>query len=221
MSKRFGNVVNPDDIVAIYGADTLRVYEMFMGPFEQSVGWSTKNIEGSARFVERVWKLQSKVVSKDIENESIVVSLHKTIKKVSEDIEQFKFNTAISAMMIFINDVDSVGEITNESYLTLLKLLSPFAPHMTEELWYEMGNTVSIHTSSWPEYDDSKMQASEVTIALQIAGKMRGTFVAKAGISQEEAILQAKLTEGYKKYVGDVAPKKVIFIKDKIINIVL
>lgn len=221
MSKRFGNVVNPDDVVAIYGADTLRVYEMFMGPFEQSVAWSTKNMGGSARFIERVWKLQSKVSTTTTDTVEVIAIFHKTIKKVTEDIENFKFNTAISSMMILLNLLDEEESVSKESYVSLLQLLAPFAPHVTEELWSELGNTTSIHTSVWPRFDESKMLTTEVTIALQIAGKMRGTFIAKAGISQEEAILQAKSTEGYKKYVGEVTPKKIIFVQDKIINIVL
>ncbi len=221
MSKRFGNVVDPNDIVATYGADTLRVYEMFMGPFDQAVSWSTKNMGGTARFLERVWKLQDKIVSDKKNSDKIISLLHKTIKKVSEDIELFKFNTAVSQMMILINALDEEGYVSKETYSIFIQLLAPFAPHMTEELWFELGNTSSIHTSHWPKYDESKTIDTEVTIALQISGKMRDTFVAPVGLSDEEVHTLAKKTAGYQKYVAENTPKKVIVIQNKLINIVL
>ena len=220
MSKRFGNVVNPDEIIRIYGADTLRVYEMFMGPFDQSVAWSTKNMGGSARFLERVWRLSEKV-SENTDSNKIISTLHKTIKKVTEDIESFKFNTAISSMMIFTNTVEEEETFSKSTYLTFLQLLAPFAPHITEELWSLLGNTTSIHLSNWPKFDESKMIDTEVTIALQISGKMRDTFVASVGLGEEEIHNLAKNTTGYKKYVGENTPKKVIIIQNKLINVVL
>jgi leucyl-tRNA synthetase len=220
MSKRFGNVVNPDDVIGIYGADALRVYEMFMGPFDQSVSWSTQNMGGSARFLERFWKLQDKVVDGEDSNK-ITSLLHKTIKKVSDDIENFKFNTAISTMMILLNAIEDEGKLSKSTYSTFIQLLAPFAPHITEELWMDVGNASSVHLSDWPKYDESKMVDTEVTIALQISGKMRDTFVAPVGISNNEVLELAKLTAGYQKYVGENTPKKVIVVQNKLINVVI
>lgn len=221
MSKRFGNVVNPDDIVKDYGADTLRVYEMFMGPFDQSVSWSTKNMNGSARFLERVWKLSSKADTNVIDSTKVISLLHKTIKKVSVDIEEFKFNTAISQMMILTNALEEEVSISAGTYGIFIQLLAPFAPHVAEELWSELGNTTSIHLSEWPKYDESKTVDTEVTIALQVSGKLRDTFTIPVGLRDEEVHNLAKKTAGYEKYVGESQPKKVIVIQNKLINVVL
>ncbi len=216
MSKRWGNIINPDDVVKEYGADTLRVYEMFMAPFEQTASWSTSSIKGSDKFLDKVYAL-----SKKIEATSTVESeLHKTIKKVGEDIENFKFNTAISAMMILANNMES-GSFTKADYETFLKLLAPFAPHITEQLHSELGAKESIHTTSWPVYDESKLLESTITLAIQIAGKMRGT-IEIARDSEDSVVLEAvKGHEMYQKYVGENEPKKVIIVKNKIINIVV
>jgi leucyl-tRNA synthetase len=219
MSKRFGNVVNPDDIVREFGADTLRVYEMFMGPFDQSVAWSTKSMAGVERFLERVWKIQD-FVGKD-GADTILPLLHKTIKKVTEDIESFKFNTAISQMMILVNAIEEVKGIKESDWKMFLQLLAPFAPHMTEELWEKLGNTSSIHTASWPKFDEALTIEKEVTIALQVNGKLRDTFTVETDLGEEELKKLAQNTEGYKKYVGEVVPKKVIIIKNKLINVVI
>jgi leucyl-tRNA synthetase len=216
MSKRWGNVINPDDVVAEYGADTLRVYEMFMAPFEQTVAWSTSSIKGSDKFLDRVYSLYSKIGT----TSTVTVELHKTIKKATEDIENFKFNTAISQMMILVNAMES-GEFTQEDYATFLQVLAPFAPHLTEEIWSLLGNKESIHTSVWPTYDEKFLITNEVTLAIQIGGKMRGTIVI-ARDSDDEAVKNLiKSHEMYKKYVGDMEPKKVIIVKNKIVNIVI
>ena len=172
MSKRWGNVINPDDIVENYGADTLRVYEMFMGPFEQSLPWSTESIIGSRRFIERVYKLQEKI-SDGKSDERIEKILHKTLKKVSEDIENFAFNTAISSMMIFMNEIDKVVSskeqvLSKDDFKMFLQILSPFAPHITEELYQQLKINnektknkkifLSIHTSKWPEWNKNKIE---------------------------------------------------------------
>jgi leucyl-tRNA synthetase len=193
---------------------------MFMGPFDQSVSWSTQNMGGSARFLERFWKLQDKVVDGEDSNK-ITSLLHKTIKKVSDDIENFKFNTAISTMMILLNAIEDEGKLSKSTYSTFIQLLAPFAPHITEELWMDVGNASSVHLSDWPKYDESKMVDTEVTIALQISGKMRDTFVAPVGISNNEVLELAKLTAGYQKYVGENTPKKVIVVQNKLINVVI
>jgi leucyl-tRNA synthetase len=245
MSKRWGNVVNPDTIVEEYGADTLRVYEMFMGPFEQSVAWSTESIIGPRRFLEKVWKIgerinmtihrasadaressktvgfRSPVSGSQHDNTKIETLLHQTIKKVTGDIENFKFNTAISALMILANALEREEEITLILYSYFLILLSPFAPHITEELWHEMGNEDSIYLADWPKYDEGKIKNENVTMAVQVNGKMRGTFDATPDITEEEAVKKALSMPEVQKWVGENAPKKVIFVRGKLVSIVL
>jgi leucyl-tRNA synthetase len=216
MSKRWGNIINPDDVVAEYGADTLRVYEMFMAPFEQTAAWSTSSIKGSDKFLDRVYALATKVS----ETSTVTTELHKTIKKVTEDIENFKFNTAVSQMMILVNAMES-GSFTKEDYRVFLQVLAPFAPHLTEEAWSLLGNTTSVHTSVWPIYDEKYIMTSQVTLAIQIGGKMRGTIEIARDSSDEDVISVVKAHEMYQKYVGEVEPKKVIIVKNKIVNIVI
>ncbi len=216
MSKRWGNIINPDDVVAEYGADTLRVYEMFMAPFEQTVAWSTSSIKGSDKFLDRVYSLKDKIS----DTSTVTTELHKTIKKATEDIENFKFNTAISQMMILVNAMET-GSFTREDYMVFLQVLAPFAPHLTEEVWSTLGNSSSVHTSVWPAYNEKYLVTNEVTLAIQIAGKMRGTIVI-ARDSEDSVVTEAiKSHEMYKKYVGDIVPKKIIIVKNKIVNIVI
>ena len=216
MSKRWGNIINPDDVVAEYGADTLRVYEMFMAPFEQTAAWSTSSIKGADKFLDRVYALRTGYKdTSTVEN-----TLHKTIKKVTEDIEQFKFNTAVSAMMILVNEMES-GSYAKEDYKLLLQILAPFAPHLTDEGFHDIGETTSVHASVWPAYDEAKMVEMSVTIAIQIAGKMRGTIEIEKDATDEAVFEMVKKHEIFQKYVGNTEPKKIIVVKNKIINIVI
>ncbi len=221
MSKRLGNVINPDDIVAQYGADALRLYEMFMAPFEQTVAWDTKGIVGVERFLERVWKLQAKVGENVNDGEAARSLLHKTIKKVSEDIENFKFNTAISSMMICLNGVESEASLSQYWYMEFLKLLAPFAPHMTEEAWNRLGGEGSIHVAIWPEYDEAFLHESTVVIAVQIGGKLRGTLELERNRGEIDVLEAVKKLEIYHRYAGEGTPKKIIFVPNKLINIVI
>ena len=230
MSKRWGNVVNPDEIVGDFGTDTLRVYEMFMGPFDQPISWSTDNMVGSRRFLERVWKMRgfqipkSKLQTnskKQILNSKLESLIHKTIKKVTEDIENFHFNTAISALMILLNEMEKEPEVSVFNFSILLKLLSPFAPHMSEELWVNLGGKKSIHLEKWPKFDESKIESDETTIVVQINGKVRGSFKAGKNKSQEEIENIALSLLEIKKYIGDSEIKKIFFVKNKIISIVI
>jgi leucyl-tRNA synthetase len=216
MSKRWGNIINPDDVVHEYGADTLRVYEMFMAPFEQTAAWSTSSIKGADKFLDRVYALRQKIS----EVSTVEVELHKTIKKVTNDIENFKFNTAISQMMILVNAMEA-GSFTRLEYEALITILAPFAPHLTEQVWHELGQAVSIHKISWPTYDEAKLQESSITMSLQIGGKMRGTFDVAFGLEDVTVIEEVKKLAMYKKYVGDLEPKKVIVIKNRLVNIVI
>ncbi len=221
MSKRWGNVINPDDVVKTYGADTLRLYEMFMGPFEQTIAWNTESIIGPRRFLERVWRLRENVSSSVKDTETLETILHKTIKKVTDDIEGFAFNTAISSLMVLSNEMERAKEFSPQAYETFLKLLAPFAPHITEELWHELGHEDSIHLSSWPTYDPQKCIATEVTIAIQINGKVRDTLVVAADISEDEVLRIALERPLVSKWMEGKKPAKTIFVPGKLLSIVL
>jgi len=222
MSKSKGNVVNPDSIVERFGADTLRLYEMFMGPFEQAIAWSESALVGPRRFLEKVWRLQFKISKgQTLSTDSQGLTLmHSTIKKVTEDIESMRFNTAISAMMIFINEIEKKESVNRNIYENFLKLLAPFAPHITEELWSVLGHTDSIHMTNWPDYDLKKLIPSEVTIVVQIDGKVRGKFNAVSDMGETEAINQAENLPEIQKWVKEKSIKGHVYIKDKIVNII-
>ncbi len=221
MGKRWGNVVNPDDVVKNVGADTLRVYESFMGPFGQEISWSTDSMVGSRRFLDRVWKLQDKVADKFNDNDEVILLLNQTIKKIGEDIESFGMNTAVSSMMILSNTLESQEQISKEAYLTLIKLLSPFAPHMCEEIWQKFGGKKTILNEGWPKYDESKLQSSQVKIVVQINGKVRGT-IDVATDSLEDVVEKVALKNtDIVKWMENMKITKRIFVKNKIINFVV
>jgi leucyl-tRNA synthetase len=217
MSKSFGNVVNPDDIIDKFGADSLRIYEMFMGPFEQSIMWNNQGVVGTRRFLEKVWKLSLKP---QIPNSRIEKLVHQTIKKVSEDIENLKFNTAISSLMVLVNEMEKQEQLSIINYQLLLKLLSPFAPHLTEELWLKLGNKKSIFQEKWPEYDRKLIKEDQITLVIQINGKVRDSVECQASVSEAEAKKLTLNREKVKKYTNNKTIKKIIFVKDKLINIV-
>lgn len=237
MSKSRGNVVNPDDILKEYGADTFRMYEMFMGPLEDMKPWSTKNILGVHRFLYKVWEFyQDKDWWKKIspKEEWMVREMHKLIKKVGEDVEEMKFNTAISQFMILVNfwnmGKNHVEKEINEQNIdepslkfikeSFLIILAPFAPHMTEELWSQLGHETSIFKEKWPEYDPAKVIDSEIEMPVQINGKVRAKLVLPADASDEEVKIAALADEQVKKYVSG-EPKKIIVVKGKLISIVI
>lgn len=219
MSKSRGNVINPDELVKSVGADTLRLYEMFMGPFDQPIAWDTNNIAGSRRFIERVWKLREKVEIKEcIDADKII---HKTIKKITDDIEAMRFNTAISALMIAINELEKFASIGRKQYETILQLLAPFAPHFTEELWSVLGNKKSIHVSLWPVYDPKMVLENEVTIMIQVNGKIRGSFTAPTDTSKEDIEKMVKEVPEIKKWLEGKEIRKVIVVPNKLVNVVI
>jgi len=217
MSKSRGNVINPDAIVEQFGADTLRLYEMFMGPFEQAIAWNEDALVGPRRFLEKVWKLKDKV---DLPNSDTSALIHPTVKKVSEDIEAMKFNTAISTLMIFVNQFDKYQMIPKLEYEILLKLLAPFAPHITEELWAYIGHKDSIHTQKWPKYDPNLLLSNEVVLVIQVNGKVRGTLTTLRIEPEEETKRKALALPEVKKWLDDKEPKKVIIVPGKIASIV-
>jgi len=216
MSKRWGNVINPNDIVELVGADTLRVYEMFMGPFENTIAWSQDGLAGARRFLERVYGLAEHIT--DTDPKETVTLLHKTIKKVSSDIEGFKFNTAVSAMMIFINQAEKEG-LTLESYDSFLRLLAPFAPHVTEELWRDSGNADSIHKAGFPAYDENLAKDETVTIGVQINGKMRGQLTIEPAATEAEAMSLVAKDEQLSQKIDTQSIIKVIYVPGRILNI--
>ncbi|MBI5221748.1 MAG: class I tRNA ligase family protein, partial [Candidatus Magasanikbacteria bacterium] len=221
MSKRWNNVINPDQVVEEYGADAMRLYEMFMGPFDQPCAWSTKGVVGVRRFLERIWALNEKISDKAVSDKKLIAQIHQTIKKVSEDIEAMRFNTAISCMMQLSNEMGKTESINKEDFLILLKLLSPFAPHLTEELWNEAGNKESIFEANWPQYDVALAKDEEITLAVQINGKLRDTLNVSADITEAEARSTALASEKIQKWLEGKEPKKVIYVKGKLISIVL
>jgi len=225
MSKRWGNVINPDDIVKIYGADTLRVYEMFMGPFEASLPWSTDNIIGSRRFLERVWRLSQKIEEKSKSSQKFELLLHKTIRKVTDDIESFAFNTAISGMMILVNEIESVftqgQNVSKKDFELFLKILSPFAPHITEEIWKSFGHKSFLVQENWPKFDLKKTQELEIKIVVQINGKVRAICDTFFGIKEDEVVSLVRGLREVEKWLLNKEVKKIIFVPNKLINFVI
>lgn len=218
MSKRWGNVINPDDIVKLVGADTMRVYEMFMGPFENTIAWSQDGLAGARRFLERVYGLSEHITEE--EPRETTAQLHKTIKKVSEDIEGFKFNTAVSAMMIFLNQAEK-GGLSLATYDAFLRLLAPFAPHITEELWRESGNHDSIHRAGFPDYDSELAKDESVTIGVQINGKVRGEISIAPDATEEIALAAVAKNEALKGKLVGTDTKKVIYVPGRILNLIV
>ena len=218
MSKSRGNVVNPDDIVREYGADTLRTYEMFIGAFDLSAAWSEDGVKGCRRFLERVWKLQDILTDGDGYSAELETKMHQTIKKVSSDYENLKYNTAIAAMMALINEFYKKGSATKGEYKTLLTLLNPVAPHITEELWQAAGYEGRVYQTAWPEYDEAKTEESTVEIAVQVNGKIRVTISVPKDIDKDAAIAAAKEALG-DKLTGNIV--KEIYVPGRIVNIVV
>lgn len=221
MSKSRGNVVNPDDIVKEYGADTLRLYEMFIGDFEKSAPWSSASIKGCKRFLEKIWSLQDCLIEGDSYRKELEVSFHKTIKKVTEDIESLKFNTAIAAMMALLNDIQDIGTINRKEYTDFLIMLNPFAPHVTEEIYQLLGNQDMIAHSSWVQYDESKCVENTVEIALQVNGKLKSKLVIPADVAKDEVLSLAKNNDKIKEILTDKTIVKEIYVPGKIVNIVV
>ncbi len=218
MSKSRGNVVNPDDIINEYGADTLRTYEMFIGAFELSACWSEDGVKGCRRFLERIWKLQDLVTQENEYSADMVTKMHQTIKKVSNDFECLKYNTAIAAMMSLINDFYKKNSITRKEFSTLLQLLNPVAPHITEELWQNLGNEGRIYQSTWPEYEEEKTVEASVEIAVQINGKTKVTLNIGKDDPKDSVIAAAKEALG-DKLTGIIV--KEIYVPGRIVNIVV
>ena len=221
MSKSRGNVVNPDEIIKDYGADTMRVYEMFIGDFEKAAPWSQSSIKGSKRFLDKVWALYGILCDEKGIRPSLEAEFHRTIKKVTEDIENLKMNTAIAALMSLMNNIYSTGKITADEYKIFITLLNPFAPHITEEIWEMCGFEGMLNETKWPEYDESKCVESTVEIVVQINGKIRARLNVAANITSDEAIALAKQQDAVISEISGKNIVKELYVPKKLVNIVV
>ena len=225
MSKSLGNVVNPDDVVKAYGADTMRLYIMFIGDFEKVATWSDDAVKGCKRFLDRVWNLADQVTEEDGVSEKNAPIVHKTIKKVTDDIDTLKMNTAIAALMAMVNEFYSNG-LSRGDFEALLLMLSPFAPHMVEELWEQKGFAAKYEGKmamqcAWPEYDESKTVASSVEMAVQVSGKFKGTIIVPVDSDQDTVVEAAKASEKVAKAIAGMQIVKVIHVKNKLVNLIV
>ncbi len=219
MSKSKGNVIDPNDVVDQYGADVLRLYVLFMGDYEKAAPWSENSVKGCKRFVDRIWAMQDLIVDGDAYRDTVKTAMHKTIRKVSDDIEHLKFNTAIAAMMALVNDLTATGAVNRAEYRTLLMLLNPFAPHMTEELFALMGFGI-LHQQTWPEYDPALCVDEQVEIAVQVNGKLKCRMMIANNAPQDVVLPAALAEEKVKEAVDGKTIRKQIYIPNKLVNIV-
>ena len=219
MSKSKGNVINPDDIVNEFGADTFRVYEMFMGPFDQVAAWSMESIRGCGKFLDRVWNMQNMLVDGDFYSKETEKMIHKAIKKISQDIEDMKFNTSISTFMTIVNEFYKIGKINKAEFKTFLTLLNPFAPHITEELNKIAGFEADISTYAWPDYDESKTVDDEITLPIQFNGKLKATIT--ISVDEDESSVKEKVHNAIDSKLDGKNIIKEIYVKNKIYNIVV
>ncbi len=221
MSKSRGNVIDPNEVVDSMGADVLRTYVLFMGDYEQAAPWSEDSVKGCKRFVDRIWNLLDIVKDGDDYSAELMSSMHKTVKKVSEDIEAMKFNTAIAALMTLLNQIYSKGEIIKAELKTLLLLVNPFAPHVTEEMWEKMSFGGAVTDQSWPEFDEAKCVDATVEIAVQVNGKIKARINVATEISNEDAIAAAKEVDAVKEIIDGKQVVKELYVKGKLVNIVV
>lgn len=220
MSKSRGNVINPDDIIDEIGADAFRLYEMFMGAFDQAIPWSTNGAKGCRRFLDRVWRLQEIVTAEEGYSAKLNSLMHETVKKVSEDYEKMKYNTAIAAMMTLVNEMFQQGSVTRGELRTLLLLLNPVAPHITEEMWQTQGFGDPIHHQKWPTWDEEALKKTEVEIAVQVCGKVRGRIMVPADMTREQAEKELPENPEVQKILAGKTIMKVIFVPGRLLNIV-
>ncbi len=220
MSKSRGNVVNPDVIVEKYGADVLRLYEMFLGPFDYAVAWDTQSIEGMNRFVRKIWRFFADCRLSEA-GDSLLSTRHQTIKKVSEDIDQMRFNTAISTLMTYFNQIQETASVTKQDAETFILLMAPFAPHLAEECWETLGHSDSLCKTPWPSFDPSYLKEDFFTLVVQVNGKLRDRLSVEQGLSEEEVRLRALNSPKIKNYVTGKEIKKIVVVPEKLVNIVV
>ena len=221
MSKSKGNVINPDDIVDEFGADSFRVYEMFMGPFDQTAPWSMESIRGCSKFLDRVWNLQDVLVDGNEYSKEFEVMMHKAIKKVTKDIEEMKFNTCVSTFMTMVNEFSKAKKINKKEYETFIQLLNPFAPHITEEIWDKLGHKEQLAYTPWPKYDEAKTVDEMIDLPIQVNGKLRANINIKKDEEQDIIKEQVHNEEKIKAYIDGKEIVKEIYVPNKIYNIVI
>jgi leucyl-tRNA synthetase len=224
MSKSKGNVINPDLYIKNFGADALRMYLMFIGPFEDGGDFRDSGIQGVTRFLERVWKLSERVKFVKKTGEGSEKAMNRTIKKVTDDIESLAYNTAISALMIQLNSFEeNVSSISKDQFSSFIRLIAPFAPHVTEEIWSKMygAKIKSIHVTAWPKYDPKLLIDSSVTLVVQVNGKLRATILVSRGTDEKKAVKMALADPKVEQAIAGQFTKKIIFVKDRLINFVI
>jgi leucyl-tRNA synthetase len=221
MSKSRGNVVNPDDIVSEFGADSMRIYEMFMGPLEATKPWSTSSIAGVRRFLDRVFAVTLRADAATKPDDALTRLLHQTIRKVTEDIEAMRFNTAISAMMVLTNELMKLDEVPTEALDVLAKLLHPFAPHLGEEVWELLGHPPSIQHEAWPTYDPALCEQDEVEVPVQINGKVRAKITLPKNATEAQALAAAQALPNLAPHLKDKPLRKTIWVPNKILNLIV
>jgi leucyl-tRNA synthetase len=222
MSKSRGNVVNPDDVVAKYGADALRLYELFIGPFDQAIPWDDRGIEGTRRFIDRVWNTAlSGKIADDAESVPLLKAAHRLVDKVGSDIESMGYNTAVAAMMVFLNTCEVSSVVPRGVWELFVKVLAPFAPHLAEELWHELGHEGSVHAEAWPRYDPALLVNETATVVVQVNGKLRATVIVPREADRATVEALARAEANVARYLAGGEVRKTIFVPDRLINFVL
>lgn len=224
MSKSMFNVVNPDDIVERYGADTLRLYEMFLGPLEQSKPWDTNGIDGVSRFLKKLWTLAQKILAAPAgaePNKAELKAIHKLVKKVGADIENFSFNTSVAAFMIALGELQQAKAQSRETLDMFVRVLAPFAPHISEELWHQLGHADSVTSAPWPGYDEKYLKEDSVKYPVSFNGKVRFTIEVPADTPREQVQALALADDNAAKWLDGKQPKKVIVVPGRIVNVVI
>jgi leucyl-tRNA synthetase len=220
ISKSKGNIINPDDYINNYGADTLRLYLMFMGPYEQGGDFSDKNLAGVVRFLERVWRLGQRELAPSAPSRDTSRALHQTIRKVTDDTSGLRYNTAIAELMRYSGDLEERPSFTREEMATLLRLMAPYAPYITEEIWRSIGEAGSVHEQPWPEVDEAVLRADTVTVVAQVNGKTRGVMTLPTGATEAQAFEAAQALEAVRRALRGQAPIRAIYVPDRLINLV-
>jgi leucyl-tRNA synthetase len=221
MSKSRYNVVNPDDMCDEYGADAMRLYELFIGPLEDGPEWATEGVSGCRRFLDRAWRVADKVGDEPVDDRELERALHAAIKKVTESVDNLRMNTAIAEMMVFVNEATRAPRVPRAWFADFVKILSPFAPHLAEELWEGLGHTGSLAYEPWPKFDEAKLRRDTVTIAVQVSGKMRGTVEVAADASDADIIAAAKADEKVQQFLAGKPIKREIYVKGRLVNLVV
>jgi leucyl-tRNA synthetase len=229
MSKSRYNTVSPDSMCEEYGADALRLYELFMGPIEDANDWESSGVAGMRRFLDRFWRLvwddrsnriHRRVVEEPIRNDTVERALHSAIKKVTESVESLRFNTAISEMMVFVNEATQAEELARDWMKSFIKILFPFAPHITSEVWRRLGHEGDLMHEDWPAYDEDKLAVETITLAVQIDGKLRATIEVPANVREEDALAAAKADEKVQRFLRDRTVRREVYVPDRLVNLV-